>query len=509
MHEIWYAIVVFMLTAYVVLDGFDFGAGALHWFVARNDVERREVLAAIGPFWDGNEVWLLAAGGALLVGFPRVLASGVSGFYFAIFLVLWSLILRGISMEFGATCATPSGASPGFFFSCASVLLPVFFGAALGNLLRGLPLTAEGWFELDLSPISRRGRRSGSRLVHVLVGVFALAALAAHGGTFLVWKTSGAVQARSRAAAMRLYGAVAVLWPIVTLATMRVNAGFLPALFARPLSWLLALVALAGLVAVFRGLRGGRDLTAFLGSCAFLAGLSVATAVGVFPVMLRAIGDPALSLTADNAGGDPAGLKTALAGSWSACRSRSSTSVWCTVFTAARPSPLPTARGIEEGSRLGIGRFGRVDVGVPVPVAVGGNQDRRVFGPRHAPFPHSVSEIEQLSHVRGIEVRRARNPERRGNVREVVVHTVALRDRVDAVQVADALVLDEAADGRSAIGRVSSVHFRPLRVEARVADDVEGALADDAVLVGKGRPGACRPDDETCVAVPPSTCISS
>ena len=146
----------------------------------------------------------------------------------------------------------------------------------------------------------------------MLVGVFALAALVAHGGTFLVWKTSGDVQARSRAAALRLYGVTAVLWPVVTVATARVNAGFLPGLLARPLSWLLALAALAGLVVVFRGLRRGRDFAAFLGSCAFLAGLSIATAVGVFPVMLRAIGDPALSLTADNAGGDPAGLKTAL-----------------------------------------------------------------------------------------------------------------------------------------------------------------------------------------------------
>ena len=100
MVELWYAIVALMLAAYVVLDGFDFGAGALHLFVARTDSERRQVLAAIGPFWDGNEVWLLAAGGVLFVAFPRVLASGLSGFYLAIFLVLWMLILRGISIEF-------------------------------------------------------------------------------------------------------------------------------------------------------------------------------------------------------------------------------------------------------------------------------------------------------------------------------------------------------------------------------------------------------------------------
>ena len=178
MHEIWYAIVVFMLTAYVVLDGFDFGAGALHWFVARTDGERREVLAAIGPFWDGNEVWLLAAGGALFVGFPRVLASGVSGFYFAIFLVLWSLILRGISMEFRSHVHDAVWRqSWDFFFSCASVLLPVFFGAALGNLLRGLPLTADGWFELDLfTDFTARAPVGILDWYTVLVGVFALAA---------------------------------------------------------------------------------------------------------------------------------------------------------------------------------------------------------------------------------------------------------------------------------------------------------------------------------------------
>jgi cytochrome d ubiquinol oxidase subunit II len=314
MHEIWYAIVAFMLTAYVVLDGFDFGAGALHLFVARTDTERREVLAAIGPFWDGNEVWLLAAGGALFVGFPRVLASGISGFYFAIFLVLWSLILRGISLEFRSHVRdTVWRQSWDFFFSLASVLLPIFFGAALGNLLRGVPLNAEGWFELDLfTDFSAREPVGILDWYTVLVGVFALAALAAHGGTFLVWKTGGAVQARSRAAALWLYCVAAALWPIVTIATTRVNTGFLPALASRPLSWLLAAAALAGLGVLFRGLRGKRDFAAFLGSCTFLAGLSAATAVCVFPVMLRAISDPSLSLTARNAGGDPAGLKTAL-----------------------------------------------------------------------------------------------------------------------------------------------------------------------------------------------------
>lgn len=314
MLETWYAIAVFMLTAYVVLDGFDFGAGALHLFVARTDSERRQVLAAIGPYWDGNEVWLLAAGGALFVGFPRVLASGISGFYFAIFMVLWCILLRGIAIEFRSHVGDPIWrTSWDFFFWLASALLPVFFGAALGNLLRGVPLQADGWFALALfTDFTARDPVGILDWYTVLVGIFALTALAGHGAVFLNWKTDGPVQQRSRAAAFRLYAALAVLWPAVTFATQRVDTGFLSALATRPLAWLLAAVALVGFASVFAGLARSRELAAFLGSCAFLAGLSTATAACVFPTMLRAIGTEGASLTAYSGGGDPEGLRTAL-----------------------------------------------------------------------------------------------------------------------------------------------------------------------------------------------------
>src|SRR6266705_1485515 len=99
MEVVWFTVVSVMLSVYVVLDGFDFGAGILHLFVARTDSERRTVLAAIGPVWDGNEVWLIAAGGVLFLAFPKVYAAAFSGFYMALFLVLWLLILRGIAIE--------------------------------------------------------------------------------------------------------------------------------------------------------------------------------------------------------------------------------------------------------------------------------------------------------------------------------------------------------------------------------------------------------------------------
>src|SRR5262249_37146541 len=156
---IWFALASVMLAIYVVMDGFDFGAGVLHLDVAKTDRERRQVLAAIGPFWDGNEVWLLAAGGVLFLAFPKVLAAGLSGFYMAIFPVLWVLILRGIAIEFRSHLRDAMWRA--FWdttFTFASTLAPLLLGAALGNVLRGVPLDTEGWFALPLfASFSPRG----------------------------------------------------------------------------------------------------------------------------------------------------------------------------------------------------------------------------------------------------------------------------------------------------------------------------------------------------------------
>jgi cytochrome bd ubiquinol oxidase subunit II len=202
MHELWFGIVALMLTAYVVLDGFDLGAGALHLWVARDDRERRTVLAAIGPFWDANEVWLLAAGGALFLAFPRALAAGLSGFYLAIFMVLWCLILRGVAIEFRSHITEPLWRR--FWdtvFAFASALLPVLLGAALGNVIRGVPLTRDGWFQLTLfTSFLPRDPVGILDWFTVVSGVFALVALAGHGALFLAWKTAGPVGDRAVAA---------------------------------------------------------------------------------------------------------------------------------------------------------------------------------------------------------------------------------------------------------------------------------------------------------------------
>src|ERR1700689_2348273 len=147
MPTIWFCIVAVMVAAYVVLDGFDLGAGVLHLFVARNDEERRKVIRAIGPVWDGNEVWILAAGGTLYFAFPQLYATGFSGFYLPLMMVLWLLIIRGASVEFRSHVGGhiwPAFWDAGFCFG--SFLLAVFYGAALGNVVRGVPLDRHGRF---------------------------------------------------------------------------------------------------------------------------------------------------------------------------------------------------------------------------------------------------------------------------------------------------------------------------------------------------------------------------
>src|SRR3954465_13376046 len=147
MASIWYVIVALMLVAYVVLDGFDLGAGAIHLVAGKTDAERRGIIRAIGPVWDGNEVWLLAAGGTLYFAFPLLYASSFSGFYLPLMMVLWLLMLRAIGIEFRAH--SDSRLWRGFFdvvFSVSSALLTIFFGAALGNVVRGVPLGTDQYF---------------------------------------------------------------------------------------------------------------------------------------------------------------------------------------------------------------------------------------------------------------------------------------------------------------------------------------------------------------------------
>ena len=312
MIAFWFGVVAAMLSVYVVLDGFDFGAGALHLFVARTDGERRQVLASIGPVWDGNEVWLLAAGGTLFFAFPEAYASGFSGFYLPLMLVLWLLAIRGISIELRSHLDDPLWRA---FWDAAlcgsSALMAIVLGAALGNILRGVPLDAQGnflatWF----TTFRTRGIVGVLDWYTVLLGVFTLLALMAHGAQFLIWRCEGAVQERARQAARVLWPAVAVAGVLCALATDRLRPELYTSLAQKPVAWPLPVVALGGLAAVF-ALRK-RELAPFLGSSAFLAGTLLATAAGLYPVMLPSTLNPAWSVTATAAAAGEHGLHVGL-----------------------------------------------------------------------------------------------------------------------------------------------------------------------------------------------------
>src|SRR5215212_150430 len=194
-----------MITMYVVLDGFDLGVGALHFVLGRSEEEREQTTAAIGPVWNGNEVWLIAGGGVLFMAFPAAYASAFSGLYFGLIIVLWLLVGRGLSLELRHQIDNPlwRGACD-VVFSLSSAALALVFGVALGNVVRGVPLGADGYFSLPLFHILN--------WYGLLIGVFGLVVLAAHGARFLAWRTAGALRERAARYARRLWLLEAVLF---------------------------------------------------------------------------------------------------------------------------------------------------------------------------------------------------------------------------------------------------------------------------------------------------------
>jgi cytochrome bd ubiquinol oxidase subunit II len=314
MEATWFVIVSGMLAAYAVLDGFDFGVGAIHRIVARTDQERQTVLAAIGPIWDGNEVWLIAAGGVLFMAFPNVYATAFSGFYMALMVVLWLLILRGVAIELRSHQDHPLWRE--FWdtvFMLASALLAVVFGTTLGNLIRGVPLGADGLRGMPLFTNFLIGRQPGILDWYTtLVGLFTLAALAVHGALFLAWRTTGPVRERSLALAREAWKAALVLWIAATAATLWVRPEVFSGLASRPWALLFVAVAIAGAWGTFHFPRRGQELAAFASSSAFLLGMLAATLAGQYPFWLRSTLDPSYSLTALNSASDHYGLHVAL-----------------------------------------------------------------------------------------------------------------------------------------------------------------------------------------------------
>jgi cytochrome d ubiquinol oxidase subunit II len=202
LHTVWFAIIAFFWTGFFVLEGFDFGVGVLHTIVGRSETERRVAINAIGPFWDGNEVWLIIAGASMFAAFPAWYATMFSSLYLALLLILAALMARGVSFEYRGKSSDPRwGAGWRWALTLGSALLPLLFGIGLGDLLAGLPINQSHDFTGNFGDLFTG--------FGIFTGVTLLGLCVLHGATFLALKTAGAVQERSRRVAMR-FGWVAI-----------------------------------------------------------------------------------------------------------------------------------------------------------------------------------------------------------------------------------------------------------------------------------------------------------
>ena len=312
---LWFCLVAIMIAGYVVLDGFDLGAGIIHLFVARTDEERQKVLRSIGPVWDGNEVWLLAGGGTLYFAFPALYAAAFSGFYLALMMVLWLLILRGISIELRSHIESPIW-KPfwDLVFGGSSALLALLYGAALGNVVRGVPLDSNGFFFIPLWTNLLPGPDAGIvDWYTLLIGAAAFAALTIHGSLWVVLKTSGALQERSRELALRAWWVVAALTAIITSASFGLQPNLSKQFGEHVWGYAFPLLAIAGLAGIRIWSPRQRDLPAFLSSCLYLVGMLTSAVFGIFPYVLPSNTSPQAGLTVMNSAAAEYGLYVGLA----------------------------------------------------------------------------------------------------------------------------------------------------------------------------------------------------
>ncbi len=290
MGFIWFWLVAVMIVGYVVLDGFDLGVGVLHLFLARTEEERRTTLASIGPVWDGNEVWLLAGGGTLYFAFPLLYASAFSGFYLPLMIVLWLLVLRGVSLELrnhidmGVWQTLLDGV-----FGLASALLAIFYGAALANVLRGVPLNSDGYFFLPLWTNWKPGPTPGILDWYTVIGgLVALVALTLHGALWLCLKTEGKLEQRARSIVTPLWLALLTLTAASLVATIAVRPASLDNYFHYPVTFVVPVGVVASLAAIWIWNRNAQPLKAFLASCVYLFFMLAGACWGVYPVLLPA-----------------------------------------------------------------------------------------------------------------------------------------------------------------------------------------------------------------------------
>ena len=298
LQNIWCLLIGALLAGYSVLDGFDLGVGALFPYLARTEDEKRTLAGAIGPVWDGNEVWLLAGGGALFAAFPMAYATVFSGFYLALMLVLFALILRAVSLEFRAHDTARKGLWEAVFVG-SSFVPALLFGVALGNVVVGVPLDARTEFAGNFFTLLRP--------LPLAFGVVGLCVFLLHGSAFAALKTEGAIRERAR----KVAGIVSVAVMIALFLAFVFVWIYFPEVFDRVPSWLIGDVVFLFCALFLIALRKGRDGRAFFFSSAIFLGLWGVIGAIHYPNLVRAT-DPALSLTLANASSSPLALKVML-----------------------------------------------------------------------------------------------------------------------------------------------------------------------------------------------------
>ncbi len=293
LNTTWFILVGVLFTGYAMLDGFDLGVGALHLFT-KEDQERRLLLNAIGPVWDGNEVWLVTGGGALFAAFPNVYATVFSGFYLAFVLLLVALIFRAVAIEFRSKRPMRWWRQMwDIGFSAGSILSSLLIGVAMGNIAWGIPLDARGefagtfWSLLGPYPL--------------LLGVTTLALFMMHGAIYALLKTEGQLHDRLRGWINNCIIFFIICYAVTTMATLL----YLPHMAARMRShpWLFS-IAVANMLAIAnipREIHHGRDGRAFVSSCLAMIALMGLFGLEMYPNLVLSNPDPGHSLTIHNA----------------------------------------------------------------------------------------------------------------------------------------------------------------------------------------------------------------
>lgn len=314
MGFIWFWLVAVMIVGYVVLDGFDLGVGVLHLFLARSEADRMTIVRSIGPVWDGNEVWLLAGGGTLYFAFPLLYASAFSGFYLPLMIVLWLLILRGVSLELrnhldlGVWRGLLDGA-----FGFSSALLAIFYGAALANVIRGVPLRPDGYFFLPLWTTWSPGPVPGILDWYTVIGgLVALTALTLHGALWLTIKTSGDLEQRVNRLVRPLWFALLAMTLVSLVGTISVRPQTLSNYYRYPVTFIVPVGVLASLFAIWIWNKRARPVPAFLASCVYLFFMLAGACWGLYPTLLPSSTTSGLDITLERAISGPHTLAVGL-----------------------------------------------------------------------------------------------------------------------------------------------------------------------------------------------------